>query len=268
MPNEHDTHVANRDASRTPAARRTRKPAVAQHNKIEPSRTIIDIFRAGEMPATEFRRICDGIGWNPDPTGKPTGPKKILITSSLTDEGKSTVAAFIALTAAVYLNQRTLLLDCDMRRPAVHRMFAEPLPNGLADCLTGTGTFDSCVRTTSIDRLKVLTAGSIGGDPSDLLAAERWPDLIAEASFYFDRIVIDCAPIIPVDDAVTIGRNTDGILMVVRAGTTQREVAKRATQIIRDSKLNLLGVILNNLDEALPYYYSQKYYGYHYKSTR
>jgi capsular exopolysaccharide synthesis family protein len=147
-------------------------------------------------------------------------------------------------------------------------MFGEPLPGGLSECLKNAGSFDSCVRTTAVDKLKVMTAGSTIGDPSDLLNAERWPDLLAEASFYFDRIVIDCAPIIPVDDAITIGRNIDGVLMVVRAGSTQREVAKRAAQMIRDSKLNLLGVVLNNLDEALPYYYSQKYYGYRYKNTR
>jgi len=63
---------------------------------------------------------------------------------------------------------------------------------------------------------------------------------------------------------VVIGRMVDGVLMVVRAGSTQREVAERAARIMRDSRLNLLGVVLNNLDDALPYYYSQKYYGYRY----
>lgn len=260
MSNEKETPVAIPGSTRPrPTPQAAKQPAGSR------KKTMIDIFRAEGMPAAEFRRICDSIGWTAGQTEKPASPKKILITSSVTSEGKSTVAALIALSSAVYLDQRTLLLDCDMRRPSIHRMFHEPLPGGLSDCLSGSATFESCVRTTPIDKLKILTAGTAVGNPTDLLTVDHWSDLIAEASFYFDRIVIDCAPIILVDDAATIGRTVDGMLMVVRAGNTQREVAKRAAQIIHDSKLNLLGVVLNNLDEALPYYYSQKYYGYHYK---
>lgn len=245
------------------------KESAAKSNAVKkPQKTIIDIFRAEGVLGTEFRRICDRIDWSADPAEKPMGPKKVLITSSVTDEGKSTVATLLALTAAVYLDQKILLLDCDMRRPAVHRMFREALPGGLSDCLSGNASFDACVRTTDVDRLKILTAGTTVSDATDLLTVDRLSDLLAEASFYFDRIVIDCAPIIPVDDAIIVGRAVDGVLMVVRAGRTQREVVNRATQIIRDSRLNLLGVVVNNLDEALPYYYDQKYYGYHYRHAR
>ncbi len=265
MSNEKETPVAAQRTARPQSTLHAKKPTSGDRKTDRRNKTIIDIFRAEGMPAAEFRRICDGIGWIIDPAEKPTGPKKVLITSAVTDEGKSTMAALTALTSVVYLDQRTLLLDCDMRRPSIHRMFGKTLSGGLSDCLSGTATFDSCVHTTPIEKLKVLTAGTAVGNPSELLTLDRLSDLFAEASFYFDRIVIDCAPVIPVDDAITIGRVVDGLLMVVRAGSTQREVARRATQIIRDSKLNLLGIILNNLDEALPYYYSQKYYGYRYK---
>jgi capsular exopolysaccharide synthesis family protein len=214
--------------------------------------------------ATEFRRIGDHLNWSTDPAGKPTGPKHVLVTSAIVGEGKSTVASFLALSSAIYLNQKTLLLDCDLRRPAVHHLFGEALAVGLADCLSGKAPLDSCLRPTDTEKLKILTAGTPPPDPAETLANDRWPDLLAEAAFYFDRIVIDCAPVIPVDDAVVIGRMVDGVLMVVRAGSTQREVAERAARIMRDSRLNLLGVVLNNLDDALPYYYSQKYYGYRY----
>ncbi|MFC1475537.1 CpsD/CapB family tyrosine-protein kinase [Candidatus Zixiibacteriota bacterium] len=265
MPNEKETPVVAHRAPQPQPKPQAKKWTTGDRKPRSLNKTIVDIFRAEGMPAAEFRRICDGIGWTTDSAEKPAGPKKVLITSAMTNEGKSTVAALTALTSAVYLDQRTLLLDCDMRRPSIHRMFRETLPGGLSDCLSGTATFDSCVHVTAIDKLKVLTAGTAVGNPSELLTHDRLTDLIAEASFYFDRMVIDCAPVIPVDDAVTLGRIVDGLLMVVRAGSTQREVVRRATQIIRDSKLNLLGVILNNLDEALPYYYSQKYYGAHYK---
>jgi capsular exopolysaccharide synthesis family protein len=226
--------------------------------------TMADIFRAEGALGTEFRRICDRIGWVADGAEKPAGPRQIIITSSVVGEGKSTVASLLALTAAIYLNQKTLLLDGDLRRPMVHRLFRESLPGGLSDCLSGTASFDSCLRTTDVDKLRLLTAGTIVSDPASLLTVERWSDLIAEASFYFDRIVIDCAPIIPVNDAVILGRVVDGVLMVIQAGRTQREVAARAAEIARDSQLKLLGLVVNNLDEALPFYYNQKYYGYRY----
>jgi len=266
MSAEKDLQSAERKTPRRDVSARPAQPAKSNPSgsKKQP-KSMVDIFRAAGSLGTEFRRVCDRIGWVAGAAEKPAGPKQILVTSSVVGEGKSTVASLLALTAAVYLNQKTLLLDGDMRRPMVHRLFRESLPGGLSDCLSGTASFDSCLRPTDVEKLRILTAGTTVSDPTDLLSAERWADLIAEASFYFDRIVIDCAPIIPVNDAVIIGRVVDGVLMVVQAGRTQREVAGRAAEIVRDSKLNLLGLVVNNLDEALPFYYNQKYYGYRYQ---
>ncbi len=243
---------------------RTAKPVSPGKKKGHRPETIIDVYRQDGGLGTEFRRVCDRIGWTTDTSGKPTGPKHVLVTSAVTAEGKSTVASIIALTAAIYLDQRTLLIDGDMRKPSLHRLFGHALPGGLADCLSGQSTFDACLRTTDVEKLKLMTAGTSVFDPTELLSDNRWSDLLAEAAFYFDRIVIDCAPVIPVDDAIALGRVVDGVLMVVRAGKTQREVAARAADIIREGRLNLLGIVVNNLDQALPYYYNQSYYGYRY----
>ncbi len=229
--------------------------------------TVLDIYRQEAVVGTEFRRICDNIGWVPTPGGEIHGPKSVLITSALTSEGKSTVAAFLAITAAVYLNQQTLLLDCDLRRPAVHRMFRKPFRDGVTDCLQQQASVEHCLRATDLENLKIMTAGTTVDDPTELLRAKRWAEFLEELAFYFDRIVIDCAPLVPVDDAITLGRSVDGVVMVLKAGDTQREVAGRATKIIQDTKLNLLGIVLNNLKESLPYYYNHKYYGYRYKQT-
>lgn len=267
MSMEKETKAARPVSSRQGPASKGSAPIVPSGKSAGAPRTILDIFRQGGAMVTEFHRIGDHLNWSADPAGKPTGPRKVLVTSALVGEGKSVVASLLALTSAIYLNQKTLLLDCDFRRPAVHRLFGETLPGGLADCLSGSASLDSCLRVTDTEKLKILTAGAAPGDPTGLLGADRWSDLLAEAAFYFDRIVIDCAPVIPVDDATIVGRLADGVLMVVRAGSTQREVAMRAARIMRDSRLNLLGVVLNNLDDALPYYYSQKYYGYHYHQS-
>ncbi len=258
--------AAGKGQARPATNRSVRRPAQNRLPK-KKGATILEIYRDAGMVGTEFRRVCDNIGWIPKPDGKSVGPKSVVITSAMTSEGKSTVAAFLAITSAIYLNQRTVLLDCDLRRPAVHRMFHEPLPGGVSDCLNKTASLEESLRTTDLEQLKVLTAGSTVADPTALLNTKRWTEFMDELAFYFDRIVIDCAPLLPVDDAVILGRAADGVVMVIKAGETQREVVGRATQIIRDGHLTMLGIVLNNLKESLPYYYNHKYYGYRYQQT-
>jgi tyrosine-protein kinase Etk/Wzc len=93
-------------------------------------------------------------------------------------------------------------------------------------------------------------------------------EVIAEAKLYSNLVIADCAPVIPVSDPLIIGPLMDGAILVLKAGSTQVEVAKRAVEILRNAQVKLLGVIMNNMDEVLPYYYSYKYYGYEYGYSR
>lgn len=88
--------------------------------------------------------------------------------------------------------------------------------------------------------------------------------LLEEVRFYYDLILVDCAPVLPVSDPMLLASEMDGVILVVKAGTTQREVAKRAASMLQNDKTRLLGVVLNNLSNALPYYYNESYYGYEY----
>ena len=97
-----------------------------------------------------------------------------------------------------------------------------------------------------------------------VLIPGRLREIFEELKFYFDFIVVDVPPVIPVSDPVIIAGEVDGTLLVVRAGSTPKDVVKRSLNFLRNAKVNLLGVVLNNLDEVLPYYYSAHYYGYKY----
>lgn len=225
-----------------------------------PVLSIADFFSLESGLATEFRRLLHGL----QNIGKDREMKAILVTSSMLSEGKSTVAAFLALTASKK-GLKTLLIDADLRRPTMHKLFVIPREQGLADILTDGLAVKNAIKKTQVDKLDVLTAGKANPYPAEIFDAAAIGRVITEMKFYYDMIVLDCAPVIPVSDPMLMAQEVDGILFVVKAGSTQRDIVQRATAILNSSTNKLLGVILNNSDGSLPYYYNHDYYGYDYK---
>lgn len=210
--------------------------------------------------ANEFRRLYSKL----KNLYGATDMKNFLVTSSMMSEGKSTASALLACTIARYRNTKTILVDCDLRRPRVHQLFGIPKEEGVADVLTGTRKLDTCFKRTSIENLRLLTAGSIVDNPTELFNSPRLRDLFSEIKFYFDTVIVDSPPVIPVTDTLILSPEMDGALMVVKAGETHKEVVKRAVDMMRNAGFNILGVIINNQKAVLPYYYDQSYYGYKY----
>jgi capsular exopolysaccharide synthesis family protein len=222
---------------------------------------LIEYYDQESPYATEFRRLLHNInGAVPE---KET--KTILVTSAMLAEGKSTVAAFLALTAARQKHKKTLLVDCDLRRPTLHRLFNLPRENGIAEILTEGKKIKDVIKKTAEPNLDVVTAGKAVAQPTDVFDSAAISSLLEEMRFYYDLILVDCAPILPVSDPMLLASSMDGVILVVKAGATQREVAKRATLLLKDDKTRLLGVVLNNLSNVLPYYYKESYYGYDHK---
>jgi len=219
-------------------------------------------FFDDETPeATELKRLYSKI--------KRKGSKKksdsLLITSASMGEGKSTVSSLLAITMAKSSESKTLLIDCDLRRPKIHELMEMKMENGFSDVLSGEKTFNECVKETWIDNLKVLTAGELVDKPSALLKNQKFDELVSDLKHYFNHIVLDCPPVLPVSDSLILGKHADGIFMVVRVGKTRKELVERAKSLIHDASLEIAGVILNNVEEILPFYYNYKYYGYSYK---
>ena len=230
--------------------------------------TIVDFFNP-ELPfVTEFRRLLQKVknaetGSEPSGSG-PVGLKSLLFTSAMLSEGKSTVCSFLALTAARHKGMKTLLIDCDLRRPVIHKFFAMERAPGLSGILArGLGTED-CIRKTAVETLDVLTAGEATPYPAEILDVEAIGRLVDEMKFYYDLILVDTAPLLPVSDPMLLAPKMDGIVLVVKAGATQREIVSRAVSIIDVCRHKVLGVVLNNMNKSLPYYYDYSYYGYDY----
>jgi len=221
--------------------------------------SLISYYDRESGGATEFRRLYSHIRKMND--GKL---KSVMVTSSSVEEGKSTISAFLALSIAESTTDKILLLDTDLRRPMINVLFKLPLETGFADLLEKKCTVKEAVKQTTVQGLSIITAGKLDKDPSAILHQNRLREVFEELKFYYDFIIVDVPPVIPVSDPILIASEVDSTLMVVRAGNTPREVAKRAINFLKNSKINVLGIVMNNLDEVLPYYYSSKYYSYKY----
>ncbi len=210
--------------------------------------------------AVEFRRSYAKLSYHMKQENKHC----FLMTSAMEGEGKSTAAAMMAMTIARYRNTKTLLMDADLRRPRVHEFFELPARHGFADALLGEADIIDTIKDTRQDNLKVITCGKRVASPTGLLQANRISDILSELKFYFDTVILDSPPVLPVSDAAQIATEADGVLFVVMAGVTQRDVVERAVNILRDSRIEIVGSLVNNATQVLPYYYSYDYYDYRY----
>ena len=223
---------------------------------------LFEFFDQESPYATEFRRLLHNLN------GAVAGDKTriILITSAMLAEGKSTVASFLAMTSAGKKRRKTLLVDCDLRRPTIHRLFDLPRDNGVVEALQGNMPLKDVTKKTSQEYLDIVTAGKAVTHPTDVFDSAAIHKLLDESRFYYDLILVDCAPILPVSDPMLLAPLMDGVIMVLKAGSTQKEVAERATRLLKNNRANFLGIVLNNISNALPYYYNESYYGYEYKT--
>jgi len=227
-------------------------------DKTKKLRSLLAYYSSESTMATEFRRIFANIRVHN--SGKEV--KTLLITSSTLGEGKSTIASLLAVTVAQRYNRKVLLLDADLRRATIHHHFCLNRTQGLTELLEGESQLRDIIKASDLENLKIITAGRHTDKPAELLDEPRFKQLIDELRFYHDLLIIDSAPVVPVSDAIILGQQADGVVLVVKAGKTQREVVKRACELLQGSNFRVIGVIMNNMKEMLPYYYNYKYYGY------
>jgi capsular exopolysaccharide synthesis family protein len=206
----------------------------------------------------EFRRLARKLA-------KKNGgdiPKSILVTSSNRGEGKTTAAACLAITLAKHYGRRVALVDCDLRKPRMHMLMEVGQRPGLTDALERGNLLGSDMRATALDNLFVVPSGTRRSEPTWLLESFPNSRVMSELLGSFDHVILDTAPNVAVPDALLLSAEVDGVIMVLRAGATPREVILRGVQLQLEEKENVLGLIVNNLERVLPYYYDYRYYGY------
>ena len=188
--------------------------------------------------------------------------KVINVTSSMQNEGKSTVLANLAVSFA-NLDKKVLIMEGDLRNPSVHRMFNISNIKGLTDILLQNKVFADCVHCTDVKNLHVLTCGAIPPNPSEMLSSKKIRDFIKSLREYYDYVFIDAPPIGIVTDAGIISTYTDGCIFVVGAGDADIEMAKVSKERLEKVGANILGVVLNKFESSgasgyYNYYYEQE----------
>lgn len=190
-------------------------------------------------------------------------PQVIMVTSASPSEGKTLTASNLAVTMA-QSGSKTVILDCDMRNPRLHRVFKVDRDNGMSSVLAGTAEQGRIIRPTAVANLDIIPAGPIPPNPAELLGSKRMHELLGRLKERYDRIIIDTPPVTAVTDSSIISDLSDGVLLVTRAFETSRTIVKRAVQNLEGVNAKVLGVILNGVDMQREGYYYYQYYYYYY----
>lgn len=183
--------------------------------------------------------------------------RSIVITSPAKGDGKSLTAANLALTMAQEFHQRVLLIDADLRRPSIARLFGVPEGPGLTEVLMGATDLEGALVHLPDQRLTILPAGAPAAQPAEMLGSASMRRVLESLRGRFDRILIDMPPVAPVADVHVLAPMADGLLMIVRAGSTPKPAIERALAGLDVSKV--LGLVLNAAGDGKPGGYDEGY---------
>lgn len=216
-----------------------------------------------EHPTSHVAECCRSLRTNILFSAADRQLEAILVCSANPREGKTTSVMYLGTTMA-QSGQKTLVIDTDMRRPRLHASVGVPRARGLSNLLIGEDDFDSVIQPTAIPDLYILPCGPLPPNPAELLMTKRFEQVLAELKARFSRIILDSPPLGAVTDAVVLSRHVDGVVMVVRAGRTQRDDVKRSSRQLRGVGGPLFGMIVNEFDASAAggYYDYYTYYGY------
>ena len=192
-----------------------------------------------------------------------TSPKVIVITSSFAREGKTTTSVNLA-TVLAQMGKPVLLIDADLRRPRLQKVFEGKMNLGLVNYLAANIPLDDIIQSTQVPNLSIVLSGPTPPNPSELLASDRMKNLIEEVREKYAYVIFDSPPILAVTDAVVLAAHADGVVLCVHGGYTARELVQRSAERLRQANIPVLGAILNNLDlHQYGYAYRKSYYDYY-----
>lgn len=189
----------------------------------------------------------------------------IMVSSAEPDEGKSTVASNLASVMA-QSGKKTLLIDCDFRKPSIHRIFGISNFGGLSNALVEEINIYKAIQQSKLENLYILTSGVKPPNPSELLSSDKLNHFISSLRESFDYIILDTPPVAVVTDAQIISRFADGCVLVICSGKTSREEAVKAKELLLKVNAKIIGVVLNKVKVTIKN--KDAYYNYYYDSKR
>jgi polysaccharide biosynthesis transport protein len=235
--------------------------AIPQLKDLSQSTTLVMARDPNSVVAESFRSLRASLSLlGPEATRKVT-----LFTSALPGEGKSFCCTNYSISLAQQ-NLRTLIIDADMRRPSLNKIFGLPRERaGLTEYLIGNATIEEAVQSTEMENLFVMLGGEKAPNPAELLSGPGFAELMTEALKFFDRIVVDTAPLVPVSDTLLLLPYIQTVCMVVQGGKTPRNAVLRGIEMMRKVSQRPDGIVLNKMPRrsGIDYYYYYGEHGYH-----
>ena len=192
-----------------------------------------------------------------------SSPKVIVISSTFAREGKTTTSVNLA-TVLAQMGKPVLLIDADLRRPRLQKVFRGKMNLGLVNYLAANIPLDDVIQETQVPNLFLVLSGPTPPNPSELLGSDRMKHLIHEIRARFAFVIFDSPPVMAVTDSIVLAANADGVVLCVHGGQTPRDIVQRAAERLRQSNIPVLGALLNNLDlQQYGYAFKKSYYDYY-----
>jgi len=211
------------------------------------------------IPSEAFRALRTRIQFS---RVKKESLKTLLITSSAPQEGKTTIAVNLAGSFA-HSKKKVLLIDCDLRKPAVHKLFGSSRMPGLIDYLTGNAKLSEVISESSVPNLSYITSGTIPPNPAEMLDSQEMRNFLVKLRDEYDLIILDSPPIIAVTDSEILTSMVDGTMLIVSSENTEIDMMERSVELIRRENTQFLGTVLNNFSYKSGYGSYYKYYYYY-----
>ncbi|MEI6053657.1 MAG: CpsD/CapB family tyrosine-protein kinase, partial [Opitutaceae bacterium] len=188
----------------------------------------------------------------------------LVVTSANPSEGKTTTTCNLAISYS-QSDKKVLLIDADMRRPAIHSTFGIPNGPGINEYLFGKATLDQVIRKNILMNLDIITCGMIPPNPMEILDSKRMKESIVQMKERYDMVICDTPPILVVTDAAVLATEADGVLLIAAAEQTEMAGLKHAAEFLSHIGVKVLGVVLNKFDARRAYgsYYSSHKHGYY-----
>ena len=229
----------------------------------DPAPAVLAVSEGRSTAAEAYRTLRTNLIFSQ--TGRAL--KSVIITSASPGEGKSTTSSNLA-AAFAQQGMRVLLVDADLRRPTLHTIFGTPREPGLTQVLVGQMELAAAVQPSPVEGLSLLTAGVLPPNPAELLGSPIMRELLGTMVDAFDMVILDTPPVMAASDSSVLASMVDGVVLVVRAGRTERSLAQQAVRQLTSVGARVLGAALNDPDRAVAayggagyYYYAYNYYG-------
>jgi capsular exopolysaccharide synthesis family protein len=235
-------------------------PAFAQTRNLDGiPKDMITVHSPRSTASESFRGVRTGILFS----SADKAPQTILISSAGPSEGKTVCAVNLAVIMA-QAGSRVLLMDFDMRRPRIHQLFDIGRDIGVSNLLVGDAEIKDALVSPETPNLDVIPCGPIPPNPSEIIGSHRMETLMEALRKDYDRIIIDSPPLTAVTDSVILSQSVDGVVLVIRAGDTPRQIVLNGVTQLKSVNSRVLGAVLNGVNTGKSSYYYYQYYYYYY----